>query len=256
MVIPRRALCIVPHYFGPNPAFVGGSTDLANRAKRHRIVNRTIRQLRRLSAVIPFDIEVHGLAKASVVPIDVDVSSISSNPDHILWAAFRLIGDRLGAYDYFLVVEDDILVPRPTLHRMLYAAADLPENEILLPNRIVLIAGLPVVVDLTSIPNWTGYSRVWNGQTWHEACNPHSAMLFMSRQQMQHVINTTDFSKPEISIGYYMASCFAKAHRNFRLLRERTWLPRHFVYHQDFSARRKSRSRALILNGFRKRYEA
>jgi hypothetical protein len=59
-------------------------------------------------------------------------------------------------------------------------------------------------------------------------------MLFMSRRQLAHVFETADFAKPVRGPkGYYMAAAFRHAHRDFRLLRERTLIPRHFVVHQD-----------------------
>jgi hypothetical protein len=153
---------------------------------------------------------------------------------YILWKAFADTRNRLDHYDYFLFLEDDLLIPRMVVRRMMAAAKDLGPREILFPNRIEFIRGLPFTVDLIFLPEWTGYSRVWRGRVWHEAKHPHSGLLFMSRKQLAHAFETVDFTKPEIvSVGYYMGSAFQKAHRDFRLLRERSIIPTHFVIHQD-----------------------
>jgi hypothetical protein len=58
--MPRpKALCIVAHFFGPSE-FPGGSTLSENRAARQKIVQRTIRQIKRLNSIIDVDLLVYG----------------------------------------------------------------------------------------------------------------------------------------------------------------------------------------------------
>ena len=244
--MPRpRALCLVPHYFGVGQEFTGGSTSTASRNGRRRIVERTVAWLKRLSPLFDPTVLVYGMEGQVLHPIDVDVASRISSPHFIPWTVFEDIGKELDRYDYFLVVEDDILVPVSALRRMIAARRDLADNEILFPNRLELLHGLPVIPDLYFLPRWTGYVRAWRRRQWHEAVNAHSAFLFMDRAQMTKALEATDFSKPEILKGsyMYMDAAFFAAHRNFRLLRERAIVPRHFVFHQDsWSVRHKIRT--------------
>jgi len=227
-----KVLCIVAHFFGQSK-FRGGSTAGANADRRKRVVKRTIAQIKRLSPLLEPDLCIYGFEGQSLVPIDVDVSSRVASPLHIPWAAFEDAKRHFQHYDFLLYLEDDILVPRRVLARMMAAAKDLAPREILFPNRVEFPRGFPIAVDLYYVPQWTGYSKRWRGRRWHEAVHPHSAMLFMSKEQIASVFDTTDFSNPRRTCFDFQASVLAEAHKGFRLLRERSVIPTHFVVHQD-----------------------
>jgi hypothetical protein len=230
-----KTLCLVPHFFGPTATFVGGATSTGAPARRRRMVLRTVAQIKKLSGVIDPTVLIYGMAGRTLVAPDVDVSARVASPEQLLWPLFQDIGKYLHAYEYFLVAEDDILIPRSVIGRMIAAARDLNADEILFPNRLELLRGFPVVPDLYFLQQWTGYSRAWNGAEWHEAVNPNSGFLFMHRTQMAKVFERTDFSKPEIASDCfnYIDAAFCTAHRGFRLMRERNIIPKHYVFHQD-----------------------
>ena len=238
-----KALCLVPHFFGAGGYF-GGSSSINAAKRRRRIVTRTIAQLKSLSVILDPTVLVYGVGDQSLVTPDVDVSARLDTPLRLVWLLFQDIEQQLDAYDYFLVVEDDILVPRGVIARMMSAAPDLGANEILFPNRLEFLHGLPLVPDLYFLQKWTGFSRDWNGERWHEAANPNSGFLFMNRAQMTSVCARNDFTKPEVGADSYtyVDAAFSRAHRDFRLLRERTIIPRHCLFHQDsWSVRHKVR---------------
>lgn len=227
-----RALCVIPHYFGVTD-FSGGSTDLKNSESRKRFVERTITQVWRLNSLFNIDVVICGIDGKSLVSLDLDVTNQVNSSQHVAWAALAYLGSRLEAYDYFLYVEDDILIPKFVLRRMILASQKLEANEIFLPNRVEFLFGCPVAVDLFALPGWTSYCKTLQGKSLGEAVNPHSGLLFMSRAQWELVCREVDFTKPQVTIGAYVASALARAHQGFHLLRERSIIPTHFVIHQD-----------------------
>ena len=227
-----KAICVVSHYFGVSE-FSGGSTTAENVLRRKRIVERTINQIHSFRDIVDIDVLVCGIGGSNLVKLDLDVSKEVLSPTHIPWSALSYLVSQLDHYDFFLYVEDDILIPKFVLRRMIAAAKKLPIDEIFIPNRLELMSGFPVVVDLVAIPGWTGYSRSIGWRKIYQANNPHTGLLFMSRAQWARATLAADFSEPAIIIGGYQASALAKAHSGFRLLRERSAVPTHFVIHQD-----------------------
>ena len=138
------------------------------------------------------------------------------------------------------MLEDDILVPEQTIARMLAASRELADlRHLIFPNRIEFILGVPAIPDLLALRGWTGRRVDWRSQTWHQAANPHSAVLFLGRHQSEE-FRKVDFSRPHLTIGEYTTSAFERAHSGYMLFREKRVIPRHYVIHQDSWLRRNS----------------
>ncbi len=65
-----------------------------------------------------------------------------------------------------LRVNDPVRVKFDALHYQRHG----PLN-ILFPNRVGFVRGFPLTIDLIYLPEWTGYTRAWNGRLWYEAKN-------------------------------------------------------------------------------------
>ena len=253
-----RTLCLIPHYFGPAEnipgGFNGGSHDEARRARRERAVKRTVIWLKRLSSITSVEIAVGGIQGRNILPIDIDYSGRIASTFHILWHLLADAQQQFDNYDYILVLEDDILVPRRTIQRMVIAGQELAHtNNIIFPNRIELAAGMPVAVDLIAVRGWKGQSITWQSQTWYEANNPHSGFLFISRRQGDRFLEM-DFTCPTRTMHEFTTSAFERAHSGYRLLRERRMIPRHYVFHQDSWCARMGINRLRIMERFVRAY--
>jgi hypothetical protein len=253
-MIRSRTLCLIPHYFGPIEnipgGFSGGSQDEAQRVRRERVVRRTVAWLKRLSSIMDVEIAVGGVKGKNILPIDIDYSGRIASSFHILWYLLADGQRQFDQYDNILVLEDDILVPRRTIWRMVLAAKELIDtNDIIFPNRIELAFGMPAAVDLIAWRGWKGSSITWQSRTWYEAKNPHSAFLFLSKRQGNKFLEM-DFSRPSRTIGEFTTSAFALAHSGYRLFREKCAIPRHYVFHQDSWCMRNGISRLRIIERF------
>jgi hypothetical protein len=237
-----RTLCLVAHYFGApedSVAALAACTNVAAQAHREQVVKRTVAWLKRLSACLDMDIVIGGVRGKNLLPLDIDYTGELETHWHILWRLFADAQRQLDNYEYLLVLEDDILVPRHTIERMLAAGRELEDvRHAIFPNRIEFLRGFPVVPDLIALPGWTAQTINWRSKTWYRAKNPHSAILFLGRHQSEE-FRKVDFSRPHITIGEYTTSAFERAHSGYSLFRERTRFPVHCVIHQDGWCRRK-----------------
>jgi hypothetical protein len=225
-----RILCHFNHFFGSGSDFVGKSTS-GKRDQRSAIVSRTLSALRSL----PFDIHVRvcGFVQDSLLPIDVDLSA-ERDPQRIVYASIERMFDSLTSYDYFLNVEDDILIEAKALETMMSFNAVSHVNEVYLPNRMERgNAGEEYCVDLMAMPDWSRLRRVFAGSELSVARNPHSGMAFLSRDQMCYARERVDVSRRDKFLGGFMASAYANLHEPFLMWRSRTVLSLHQIEHLD-----------------------
>ena len=208
-------------------------TDVLARPRRERIVKRAIAWLRRLSTQLYLEIVVVGIRGKNILPLDVDYAGQIKSHWHILWRLFADAQHNLDDYDYLLVLEDDVLVPRRTIARMLAANHEFAnKRHAIFPNHTEFFCGLLVNPDLVAMPGWTGQTINWRSKTWYQATNPHSAILFLGRHQSEG-FRKVDFSWPRITLGEYTTSAFERAHSGYMLFREKSRIPSHFVVHRD-----------------------
>lgn len=232
-----RVLCYVIHYFRGAGAYTGVTSAYVGRSstspaiQRREVVTRVVKALRAL----PYDVDVQvcGVPEASLVPIDVDLSEVK-NPQHFTYASIEnLVRSRAG-YDWFLCLEDDVLVPPHTLDRMIRFERRARVNEVLLPNRLEVAGdGLTYCVDLLAFPGWHGDRREFEGLRLDIATNPHSGVMFLSRRQLEYAIRRVDLTRRDVIVGGYLESALANLHEPFLLWRSRDDLEAHHVLHLD-----------------------
>lgn len=209
-----RVLCHVNHFFGASPGFIGKSTSQDPEARR-RVVERCLAALR--AAIPQADIRVCGVPGRALVPLDEEFHL--EDPRLLVYESLNRMADRLGNYDWFVNLEDDIEL-RPGAWRN---ALDFEEgslsNECLLPNRMEQRGTGEQCIDVQAIPGWTQHERRFLGRTFRVAVNPHSGILMLSREKLAFALRHVDRSFRGHVIGGPMASAFAHFHRPLVLYR-------------------------------------
>ena len=225
-----RIFCHFNHYFGPAQGFLGRSTS-GDRDGRAGIVQAAINQIRALPFEV--DLRVCGFRDYSLLPVDLDLSDIG-NPLHIIYRSIERMFESTDKYDYFLNIEDDILIDHAVLQNSMAFAAVSGLNEVFLPNRMERQAdGTPYCVDLVAMPGWRGLHRTFRKVDLDVAVNPHSGLFFLSRDQMRFARTKVDLARRDVFIGEAMPSAYANVHAPFLLWRAKSEPLAHHVVHLD-----------------------
>ena len=179
-----KILCHVNHFFGKASALVGKSTVSAPE-HRHQVVETALAGIRAL----PFDMTVRvcGFPEHALVPVNLDLSEIGE-PRHIVYASIERMFEALDDYDFFLNIEDDVLVSDQVIEACIAFNSSSTLNEMYLPNRMERRAdGSLYCVDLLAMPGWNeAFCRTYQDTILGVATNPHSALSFLSRDQMKY----------------------------------------------------------------------
>jgi hypothetical protein len=239
-----RVLAAVPHYFGHyDPAEANHSVHMANLqvpAVRRSIVERTIAGLRALvdrEWVESIDVVVCGISGRALVPVDHDCSAIT-DPRLLVYDAIDYLAARVDQYDYFILIEDDVLVGKDLVRNAVVFDEQSAINEVLHPNRIEEKLGERFVTDLRIRGGWTIQRKFFEGYTLGVAANPHSAIAVLSRAKFAYCLQQSDrafrglFRHGSFD-GGYMASAFANLLTPVSLYRPMDELAYHGVLHQD-----------------------
>lgn len=229
-----RFLCLFVHYFNPEGCFGGRSKNQTPQI-RHSIVERALFSLRALK---DFDVRVCGYGNHSLVPVDSDLSDRTSNPQFLVFEALQLLQEFRLSYDYFLVVEDDILISADVWRNVLAFDAQHAEASsqrwIFHPNRIEYRHGqTPFCIDLAVVRRRLGEPIHFEGRQLQEHENPHSGLFLVNRAKLDIVSGEVDPSFRGTVIGGPMASAFAHYHKPFRLFRCIDSLDFHTIQHLD-----------------------
>jgi len=177
---------------------------------------------------------VCGFPGSSLLPVDLDLSGIGE-PQHIVYESIERMFNARDDYDYFLNIEDDILIDRQVIDACIAFHSCSAVNEVYQPNRMERRAdGSLYCVDLLAMPGWNqAFRRVFQNTTLGVAINPHSAMSFLSRRQMDYAAARLDLSRREIVIGGFMASAYANLHAPFLMWRAQSNPLAHHIIHLD-----------------------
>lgn len=198
---------------------------------RREIVTRAVENLRTL----PFDIDVKlcGLDGFALLELDLEFTPIE-DPGHLVYATIERMALEINNYDYFLNIDDDILVPEQTLRNAMEFDRVASIAEILHPNRIEIDqkAG-KYCVDLLAMPGWTTSRRRFDGRVLAVAANPHSALMFLSREKFLYALQHVDLSSRERLIAKLPESGFCNVHAPFTLWRSFADPDFHIVEHLD-----------------------
>lgn len=229
-----RCLCLVVHYFNPKGSFDGRSKHQDHLVRR-RIVERALFSLK---ALRDFDVRVCGHGGHSLVPVDFDLSDRTDNPQFLVFEALQMLHEFKESYDYFLVVEDDILFSADVWRSVLAFDEQYAESSsqrwIFHPNRIEYRYGqAPFCIDLAVVRSRIGEPISYEGRELQEHENPHSGLLLVNRAKLDIIAQEVDPSFRGSVIGGPMASAFAYYHKSFRLFRCIDGLDFHTIQHLD-----------------------
>lgn len=226
-----KILCHFNHFYGGRSALVGKST-LGDRERRAKAVQTALAAIRAL----PFKVELRvcGFPESSLVPIDLDLTEIG-NPMLIIYESIQRMFGELTGHDYFLNIEDDVLVNEGMIRNCILFNACSSMNEVYLPNRMETGAdGSLYCVDLLAVGGWQkALSRNFENVRLGVAANHHSALFFLSRDQMKYAAHRINLSRRDLIFSGYMASAFANVHAPFLLWRSRSDVMAHHVVHLD-----------------------
>ncbi len=239
MAFILKVLCYINHFFGDNPQFTGKSsvsqeTDLETlrlkAGNRKLIIEKSIAELRKIEGI---DIKICGISESSLIPLDLTFDKIRKNPIMLVYETLNLMGKYVNDYDYFINIEDDILLPLKTFENILEFDKQSYLNEILLPNRLETNPnGEKFCVDLFAYPGWTTQQKKYLGQTIKVALNAHSGIFIVSKAKFKYLLSHIDTSFRNIILGTGMESAFAYFHSPFSLYRS-TNLNFHSISHLD-----------------------
>lgn len=221
-------LAIVNHYYGKSRGFVGKSS-IQDANTRRDLVNKAINELKTITNI---DIKVCGIKNFSLVDIDIDFSHIV-DPSFLIYETIEWMSRQVDKYDYFINMEDDILLKKETFERILNFDKTNTVRECFHPNRMETRNGKKYCVDLIAMTGWTDKSKKYNGIELKVALNPHSGIAILSKEKLQYAKKHVNFKKREKIIGHYMESAFANLHAPFQLFRSFSDISFHEIFHLD-----------------------
>lgn len=224
-----RVLAIVNHYFGEGGDFRGKSTTSQNVNARKKIVKKAISALSKIPNI---EIKVCGIKGCSLIDIDKNFSHLE-NPSFLVYETIEWMVSQLHNYDYFINIEDDILLDRETFYRIKEFDEKNLINECFHPNRVEYRNGREYCVDLEAMPGWTHMLKKYKNYNLRVALNPHSGISCLSKEKLAYAKRYVDFARRDIIIGHYMASAYANLHSPFILFRSFPDLSLHKVIHLD-----------------------
>lgn len=226
-----RVLCHVNHYFGRSHGFTGGSTAGREEGRRE-VVETCLAALGRLPDA-EVEVRVCGVGDNALLPLDRNYEHLG-DPTQLVYESLYDMASEVDDYDYFINVEDDVLVPPETWLNVLEFDGGSLVNEILHPNRMeVDETGFRYCVDLFGNPMWTHQQKTFKGHPIRVAVTPHSGILIMSREKLRYASSQIDMSFRGIIFAKGMESAFAHFHAPFSLYRTCEDLELHHVDHLD-----------------------
>ena len=232
-----KILCYLNHYFGPSPGKARYHSNLQPADLRKSYVLNTLEALKNLSTVQDVhkvDVHVCGIPGKALIPIDVDFSWLK-DPRLLVFESLCHMIRHLDEYDYFLNIEDDILVPPEVLDNIIEFDKVSLINECLHPNRIEVAEGRSIIQDIDAVgPRmWSCQEKIYLGRTLRVAVNPHSGLLIMSQRKLRYCLENIDLNYRGNFLNGPMESAFAYFHKAFSLYRSFSDPGFHCVIHQD-----------------------
>jgi hypothetical protein len=237
-----RVLCCVPHYFAERTgnANLGQWKSVSQQPEiRRRYVEQTISSLRNLSSlpeVATVDVRVCGIRDKALVSLDVEFDE--PEPLFLVFDTLDWMLERRRDYDYYLLVEDDILVPAEVLSKAIAFDQVSMVNEVFHPSRIEVDNDIADNTDLRTYGHWTTQRKLFCGRELVVNANPHSAVFVLSARKFNYCADHADLSlRGRFRIGEFRGGMMASAFANFlspvSLYRVYNDLSVHYVVHQD-----------------------
>ena len=151
----------------------------------------------------------------------------------LIFASLRDMTNHLEDYDYFLNIEDDILITNEVLENIYEFDKQSAISEVFLPNRLESIDGHFYCTDIQSFPGWINTEKTFKNKRIKVAINPHSGVLILSKSKFKYAAKNIQLRYFMNTIGGPMASSYAHYHSPFTLFRSKDDLFFHYVIHLD-----------------------
>lgn len=225
-----KTLCFVNHYYNPQQkeGFKGGST--VNTTGRETIVHQALNALRNIPNC---DVKVCGLKGFTVRGIEVDIDFTGIKPWNLVYESLNYMHNFVNEYDYFINIEDDILLKESILHNVIEFDTIHKIDEVFLPNRVEVEDGKFRFVDLRSGWKKDLPTIIFKSRILQIANNFHSAILILSTKKYKYGYEKLNPMFREVWWGGPMASAYAYFHIPFKLYRNSQLTEFHSVQHLD-----------------------
>lgn len=237
-----KVLCCMTHFY----AQLGSATNAGLRKSesqapelRREYINNSLRSCRaiaELPQVSRLESLVCGKPGLSLVPLDVALEEPESR--NLVYATIEYMVGRRDEFDYYILVEDDIIVPPQVLQNVIAFDRVSLLNEALHPNRLETRHGQRFNTDLRARSAWTVNKRSFDGHLLGVNANPHSAIFVLSREKFNYCAQHVDLTHRG-ALGFggfdggFMASAFANFLGPMVLYRPYETVDYHYVIHQD-----------------------
>jgi hypothetical protein len=191
--------------FGPNRCTYFGETINTDRAAPPRRVDIVIMTMRDHN-ILP----LLGLA-----PETFEIEYVTGEAPWIPFHAQSLLRDRLGSYDFYCYLEDDMIIHDPAFfEKLLWFQNNFGHKCLLAPVRYELAStGTPakVIIDFDLRPDLLEPFRranqkyelegAWNGRrhAFQLPGNPHAGSYFLTQEQMAHWVRQSSFNDHDAS---------------------------------------------------------
>jgi hypothetical protein len=182
------------------------------------LIDHGSRAARVVAAVVPHSLEVvlcttrgrHALDRLSVEPRYYAHRETDAEPELLGFACHDVLAERLGGYDYYCYLEDDLVLHDPWFFlKLAWFSAGAGDERLLQPNRFEAGLGYAVpkvYVDGDLAPHCTA-PFVGKGESplealdvlgqrvvFERARNPHSGCFFLNARQMAHWVRQPHFA--------------------------------------------------------------
>ena len=236
-----KILVHINHYFGENIHFTGKSTITSGKngknfqekiEDRKDKITKTIDSLQSINDQVT--IRICGYENKSILPLDIDFKNVIDKPTDIMYASLLEMEKYLDLFDYFINIEDDILLSKKTFSRIVEFDKNCEINELLHPNRLEKDKNSHYhCIDLEAIPGWNYNQKIIMNHKFRQALNPHSGLAIFSKKKMRYAFANSDIKQKSIILYAPMDSAFASIHSCFTLWRCFDSIEFHSVIHLD-----------------------
>jgi len=185
-----------------------------------------------LKALPGSKVVVCGVPGCALIPLDFEFGSLQ-NPCHLVYASLERMALEVGSWDYFINIEDDVLLESAAFAQVLDFDKENLVNECLLPNRMERQEGNAYCVDLQATPGWTCQFKKFKAATLRVGVSPHSGLSILSQAKLKYALERVDLTRRDTIIGGPMASAYANIHSPFSLYRPFDPVDFVTVVHQD-----------------------
>jgi len=225
----QKVVCLFVHYYDRKGKFRGKS-KMQDPSIRLEIVEKALLALKSIAFV---DVFTCGYVASNLLKIDVDMCEYTQDPRLIMYEALCSLHKYRNDYDYFMVVEDDILVTPDIFHNVFDFDESGSLYKIFHPNRIEYGSNGKFCVDTDLTGSFTDQVMTFKGRELKVHENSHSGMLLVNQDKLDLIHEKVDQTYRGRFIGGYMASSFAHFHKPFQLFRVSDGLDFHSIEHLD-----------------------